>query len=130
MTEAAKGYLLDASAILALLHREPGADTVAAILGGSAVSAVNWSEVLQRAGERGIDVAELDDDFTSLGVRIIDFARPEALQTARLWLQGHRALSLADRACLATAAVHGLAVATTDRLWADVEHGIPVTVIR
>lgn len=123
-------YLLDASAILALLHREPGADAVAAILPGSAVSAVNWSEVLHKAGNRGVDLEALDTDFVNLGVDILDFGRAEARETARIWLDGQRTLSLADRACLATAFVHGIGVATADRSWARLDLAVPVTVIR
>jgi PIN domain nuclease of toxin-antitoxin system len=91
---------------------------------------VNWAEVLQKAGHRGIDVAALDRDFASLGVRIIDFGQSDAMAAARIWLEGHRALSLADRACLATAGGRRLTVATTDRLWADLDVDVAVTVIR
>jgi len=130
MSDAPSAYLLDASAVLALLHREPGSDGVAGVLVGSAVSAVNWSEVLHKAGSRGIDVTALDEDFVNLGVEVVDFGRSEARVAARIWIDGHRTLSLADRACLATAMVRGLAVATADRSWADLDLSVAVTVIR
>lgn len=130
MSGSSAAYLLDASAILALLHREPGADAVAAILVGSAVSAVNLSEVLHKAAARGIDASALDDEFAALGVEILVFGRGEARGAARIWLDGGKSLSLADRACLATAMTHGLAVATADRTWADLDLGVAVTVIR
>jgi len=47
--------VLDASALLAYLHEEPGADTVGAVIGESFISTVNWSEVMQKSLSRGID---------------------------------------------------------------------------
>lgn len=43
--------VLDASALLAHLHLEPGAEAVE--LRDAAVSAVNWCEVVERAARRG-----------------------------------------------------------------------------
>jgi PIN domain nuclease of toxin-antitoxin system len=40
--------ILDASAVLAYLHREPGGDTVALFLDSGLISAVNLSEVAAR----------------------------------------------------------------------------------
>lgn len=37
--------VLDASAVLALIYREPGHEQVAKILTGAVVSTVNWAEV-------------------------------------------------------------------------------------
>jgi PIN domain nuclease of toxin-antitoxin system len=122
--------VLDASAVLALLHGEPGADAVAMILQVSLVSAVNWSEVVQKSWSHGVGVAGLQDDLESLGVELVPFGAPEALAAADLWHRGARALALADRACLATAAVRGLPVVTADRAWAALELDLEVRVIR
>jgi PIN domain nuclease of toxin-antitoxin system len=44
---SAPASVLDASAVMALLHDEPGADAVVdAIAVGTAISVVNWAEVL------------------------------------------------------------------------------------
>ena len=46
--------LLDASALLALLHREPGEAIVAdVLLSGAVISAVNYAEVLTKLVQRG-----------------------------------------------------------------------------
>jgi ribonuclease VapC len=50
-------FVLDASVVLALLQQEPGAEIVAAALQNSAISTVNWSEVLQKSISQGIDIA-------------------------------------------------------------------------
>ncbi len=50
--------VLDASALLTWLQLEPGAEEVR--LEGSVMNSVNWSEVLQKAEQNGVDVAGLD----------------------------------------------------------------------
>jgi PIN domain nuclease of toxin-antitoxin system len=124
------GYVTDASAMLALLHDEPGADAVATILAVSIVSAVNWAEVLQKARAHGIEVEGLEQDLAHLGVGFVPFTTREAAVAADLWNRGMRALSLADRACLATAVVRGLPVVTADRAWSSLGLEIQVKVIR
>jgi PIN domain nuclease of toxin-antitoxin system len=103
---------------------------VATILGASATSAVNWSEVIQKAGERGIDTSQLALRFSELGVEIVPFDQTQAEEAARLWLGGLRSLSLGDRACLATAERAGATAVTADRAWADLDLPIRITVIR
>ena len=46
--------VLDASAVLALLHGEPGADRVASALERACISAVNLAEVLGRLRRAGV----------------------------------------------------------------------------
>lgn len=49
-------WVLDASALLAFLGDEPGADVVErALEQGAVMSAVNWAEVLSKAAEVGED---------------------------------------------------------------------------
>ena len=51
--------VLDASAVLALLKKEPGADAVRARLGGSLISAVNLSEVISKHLDWGASLDEV-----------------------------------------------------------------------
>jgi hypothetical protein len=62
--------VIDASAVLAWLRDEPGADTVAGRLDGSFLSAVNLSEVLQK--------------HLAVGT-LPDRRRPGLPETSRLW---------------------------------------------
>lgn len=39
--------VLDVSAVLALIYREPSHDQVAELLGGAVVCTVNWAEIAQ-----------------------------------------------------------------------------------
>jgi PIN domain nuclease of toxin-antitoxin system len=123
--------VLDASAVLAFLHEEPGGDRVSSVLDGANVSAVNWSEVIQKALQKGVDVDGMQQEFVALGVQFLDFTPRQAEIAAQLWTRtrGH-GLSLADRACLALAIDKRLPVWTADRIWADLGLAIAMQVIR
>ncbi len=68
----------------------------------------------------------LREDLESLGVEILPFGAQEAAGAADIWHRGGSHLALADRACLATAAVRGWPTLTADRAWADLEVGVEV----
>ena len=123
-------YVLDASALLAMLVGEPGGDAVASLLSMALVSAVNWSEVLQKARQHGADVAGLREDLESVGMELVPFGASEAAVAADIWHRGSRNLALADRACLATAMIRGWTVLTADRAWNRLSLGVDVEVIR
>lgn len=123
-------FVLDASALLAMLGREPGGDAVAMVLAASTICAVSWSEVVQKARAHDVDTSGLGEDLESLGLEIVPFGTAEAESAADVWQRGARRLALADRACLATAIVRGQSVLTADRAWASVDAGVAVRVIR
>jgi len=123
--------VLDASALLALLHSEPGAEIVEESVEQAAMSTVNWSEVCQRWLARGVDVADLRVDVEALGIEIVPFSVEDAEQAAVLWsVTRQRGLSLGDRACLGLARRLGLPALTADRAWLDVDLGVAVQAIR
>jgi len=100
--------VLDASALLALLHSEPGAEIVEEAVERAALSTVNWSEVYQRWLARGVDVTDLRADMEALGIEIVPFIVEDAEEAAELWsLTRQRGLSLGDRACLGLAGAPG-----------------------
>jgi len=72
------GAVLDASAVIALLWEEAGADAVEDLLGAAVVSAVNWAEVLQRYTALGLDTAGRRDSVEALGIAIDDFSGDDA----------------------------------------------------
>jgi len=51
--------ILDASALLALLQNEPGAEKVASVIGQSKMSSVNWSEVIQKLARHDSEAATI-----------------------------------------------------------------------
>lgn len=125
--------VLDASAILALIFDEPGADRVAAHLPDALVSTVNIAEVATRllAREMPTDTAETIIETLQFSLQPFDYA--QALLTAQLRSVTRSAgLSLGDRACLALGKTHQAEVITADRVWQDVAAAtdVSVTVIR
>lgn len=130
MTDAPQ-VVLDASALLAALHREPGGELVEARLEQAALSAVNLAEVMQRSVARGVAVEGLANDLAALGVTVVPFTAEDAELSATLWPQTrHLGLSLGDRACLALALRLGLPAMTADRAWIQLELSVKIQVVR
>jgi len=122
---------LDASALLAFLHDEPGGDKVSDALDGGCVSTLNWSEVLQKSLQRNVDIEGMGQEFVEVGVSFEPFTAQQAEIAARLWqLTRHHGLSPADRACLALAIDKALPVLTADRTWAALGLDVEIRVIR
>lgn len=122
---------------MALIHKENGQSAVAVALAGrSAISVVNWAEVLSKVAERGGDPVALELDYRESGfigrtLVIEGMTEADCVQVARLRpLTIRQGLSLADRACLALAARLGVPVLTTDRSWAEAEIEAEVQLIR
>ena len=110
--------VLDASALLAYLHGEPGADAVEVIISESFISTVNWSEVQQKSLSRGVKIDGLREDIEALGVKIEAFTLEDAECAARLWVISRSlGLSLGDRACLALGMRLLFPVLTADLTW-------------
>ena len=129
--------VLDASALLALLKGEPGAERVAeALERGAYLSAVNLAEVLSKLADWGEDPAEAQARMAQVGllgaaVEVLPFTEEDALEVARLRaLTRAHGLSFGDRACLALARRLGLPALTVERAWAELDLGIPVEVLR
>jgi ribonuclease VapC len=125
--------VFDASAVLALLKQEPGADRVAAQMAEDEplwISAVNYAEVVGTLVERGAEESDVLEAWLQLGMQIKALDEPLALAAARLRpLTRHLGLSLGDRCCLALAQAHGAPVITADRPWKDLP-GFEVVLIR
>jgi ribonuclease VapC len=129
--ESDRTAVLDASALLAMLHAEPGGEEVQRLLLTSSISSVNWSEVVQKSLERGVEVEGMRQDLEVLGLQIVPFSAAQAERAAFLRaLTRHLGLSLGDRACLALAAELRLPALTTDRNWADLTLDVEIRVTR
>lgn len=123
--------VLDASAFLAWLQAEPGAEQVDPVLDGALMSTVNWSEVLQRTLARDIPIEGLRSDTEALGVQLKAFDAQQAEQASHFWpLTRSRGLSLGDRACLALAHQNKAVALTADKAWAELELNVKVELIR
>lgn len=123
--------VLDASAILAMVHREPGAEVVAEKLPRAIVSAVNVAEVAARLSDGGMRDGDIQTTIREMDIDIVAFDNALALASGTLRpLTRHAGLSLGDRACLALARARSLPVLTADRVWADLQIGVEVQLIR
>ena len=123
--------VLDASALLAYLQREPGAGSVKAVLGGALMSTVNWTEVVQKAADSEGDATELRAALESLGLVLEPFSAAQAGIAGSLREPTRElGLSLGDRACLALAIEKGETILTADRVWRRLSLGVGIEVIR
>jgi PIN domain nuclease of toxin-antitoxin system len=123
--------VLDASALLALLNSEPGADQVAAALSGATISAVNLSEVVAKLAEAEMSEEAIREAVQGLPMEVVAFDQEQAYEAGLLRPPTRGAgLSLGDRACLALARRLALPSLTADRSWEGLGISITVQVIR
>ncbi|HOB67520.1 type II toxin-antitoxin system VapC family toxin [Ottowia sp.] len=129
-------YVLDASALLAVMQSEPGAEVVDALLEDQecVASSVNIAEVGTKLVDKGLPPEQFSRVLKQIDVQPIDFDAEQATACAALRaVTREYGLSLGDRACLALArGMQGVAV-TADRAWGDLDAaaiGVRVQLIR
>ena len=123
--------VIDASALLALLKAEPGADIVAEALPGSVISAVNLSEVIAKLSETGMPENAIRQTLQPLGLEIIPFDEEQAYQAGLLRAATQNTgVSLGDRSYLSLAKMLGVVAITADKAWAGLSIGVTIRVIR
>ena len=124
-------YVLDASAILALLDAEIGADKVAAVLVDADIGTVNLAEVHSKLSERGQFGRQALAEILSVADAVLPFTEEHAAITGSLRASTmHLGLSFGDRACLALGIALGAEVYTAERVWAKLRLPCVVYLIR
>jgi PIN domain nuclease of toxin-antitoxin system len=123
--------VLDASALLALINQEPGSEKVAAVISTACMSSVNVAEVVSKLMDKGFSEVEIREIFGALKLLIIPFDEEQGFIAGLLRADTKRlGLSLGDRACLSLAIQQKLSVLTADRVWAGLQLGLNIQMIR
>jgi ribonuclease VapC len=124
--------VLDASAILAVIGGEPGAEKLTPSLLARAVgSTVNLAEVQTKLVSRGWTSKQAWEDATSPVREVVSFDEEQARIAGDLVSQTRDiGLSLGDRACLALGIALKLPVYTAEKAWKKLKVGVRVHVIR
>jgi PIN domain nuclease of toxin-antitoxin system len=124
--------VLDASALLAIIHEERGSEVLnAELLSDSSVSTVNLAEVQSKLVSLGWPVEEAWADARSSTDDVVPFSPDQAKTAGSLIAQTRPfGLSLGDRACLALALSLKAPVYTADRSWKNLKLGVRVHLIR
>jgi PIN domain nuclease of toxin-antitoxin system len=123
---------LDASAVLAVLYREPGADKLPPeLLAKALMSSVNLAEVQSKLVALGWDADQAWKDCTGFVDQVVPFTMEQAKRTGDL-VSATRSLglSLGDRVCLALALEQNAPVYTTDRSWRHLKLDLKIIVLR
>jgi len=128
-------FVLDASAFLALFHREQGWEVVDDIFARDDVfvcmSTVNYAEALAKILAHEKNPASMLEIVQALGIRVMDFNLALAEETGALKPRtASLGLSLADCACLALARHLGATAVTADKAWARLGNSFDMRFIR
>lgn len=124
--------VLDASAMLAVIHRERGFEKLTAeLLARAIVSTVNLAEVQSKLVVSGWPPDHAWEDATSLVQEVLPFTADHAHIAGNLIAETRSlGLSLADRACLALGIDLKAPVYTGDRSWKNLKLGLQIHVFR
>lgn len=126
-------FVLDASALIATLRGEPGADRVDSVLHTSAMTTVNMAEVVSHFAKLGAGRGDIDSLLADLPITYVAPDEALAIEAGLMLPTTSKAgLSLGDRFCLAYARTTNATALTADRAWKTVasDLGVEVELIR
>ena len=123
--------VLDASAILALLNQEEGAELVAPFLADAVISTVNLAEVVTRLALAGMPETAIREALALLPLESVPFDVGQAIDVGLLAPTTRPSgLSLGDRACLILARRLDATAVTADQAWMGIDAEVAVELIR
>lgn len=126
-----KPLVFDASAVLAVARREPGADRLLGLRDRALLSAVNAAEVYAKLLAAGLSESQVADGLRVIVRRVVPFDDEQGRVAGGIHAATRsHGLSLGDCACLALGRVRQTTVYTADRAWADLDLGVAVELIR
>jgi PIN domain nuclease of toxin-antitoxin system len=121
--------VLDSSVVLAVLRKEPTDVDLLELIDGGVISSVTLSEIFTKATQWGVVDSPLLARLLESLDRIVPFTSMHARTAAGIWEEAPH-ISLGDRACLALAIELGADVYTADRVWASLQVGCDIRLIR
>jgi PIN domain nuclease of toxin-antitoxin system len=125
-------YELDASALIALLLGERGAEVVRPLLEEAEIHAFNLAEVITKLLQKGVPDPEIQ--IAKLQLEINEqFTSDAAVACGRVHAATRAAgFSMGDCVCLSQAGMHGRTAVTAEREWETVARakGISIRCIR
>ena len=117
-----KKFLLDTSALIALLKKESGYEVIENVIASGAISSVNLSELVAVLTRSGVSEQDIDEIISDLVPEIVPFCEAISIRTGKLAkLTQNYGLSLGDRACIALGITLGLPIYTADKVWAELK---------
>lgn len=124
--------VLDSSALLAYLLREPGIERVRVALNqGAVINAVNLAEVYTKLVLTNQWAPTVTELLADNALTVLPFTEEDALVAANLARDTRRfGRSLGDRACLATGLRLGVPILTGDREWTNLQVGVAIELFR
>jgi len=124
--------VLDSSAVLAFLLREPGGEQAQQAFPTSIMSTVNLTEVIARLIRQPMTAEQAVFTARSTLVELIDLDVETASLAGELYAldRAPGRLSHGDRCCIALAMRRGLPIITGDREWLKVELDVELRMIR
>lgn len=124
--------VLDASAVIALIRGETGADRVAEYVGEGLISTVTLQEVVKALLVRGFAIETARGLIDALNLEPRPHRVEDAYAAASLFqATKSKASGLGDRTCMALAIAEGLPAITTDRAWSELSiSGLSVILAR
>jgi PIN domain nuclease of toxin-antitoxin system len=124
--------VLDASAVLALIQDERGAERLTVdVMSNAVISTVNLAEVQSKLVKIGYSPAQSWNDALELVPAVEPFTADHARTAGDLITTTEKyGLSLGDRSCLALAIALKAPVYTTEQIWRELKVGVPIHVIR
>jgi PIN domain nuclease of toxin-antitoxin system len=125
--------VLDASALLAMLLGEPGAEKVKAALDGILLCTVNLAQIVSHYAKLGASRRDIETMLRPLPIRVVPVDAALTYEAGMLRpLTFPGGLPLGDRYCLALAKREGVPALTAERRWPDIaaEADVRVNLIR
>ena len=111
-------FILDASALIAMLKAEPGGSKVANEIGDARIGVFNYAEVVSHFIHAGMPERQVDAMLDPLPMHIVPADMALARIAGRMRAVTAKAgLSLGDRFCLALAKREDLTAWTADTAW-------------